>query len=627
MAGAQLVPHKLPNGQTVMVPDYLLPKQQPALALPNVPAPPKGPDLRTADAGNSFLRQASPDYAKAMDAASTAPPPGPLAMTVAPPVEDAEARAKRQDAEKANAAAREHFGKPAAKNLKPVPKADPRRESSVIAQTASDLYGKKPGGPAAPPKADPQNLQPVVSKIQQERIPGQRLLREQEWRLGISERPDFPDEIDPDAQQPTIGTEEPIRRKYLTPLERGANQAGDAAVNEFKRQVEEQKLLGVAQQSALVQQSELLDSQLTTIADRRNRIAQLQETADRRMQEAESAEPRTRGEVWESKGALGQVIAMFGVALSAYGASLNRTGKNQSWEMINQVLNDEVEGERDRAERRFRVGRAAKNDVERAHALYGDLDAAMLESKNRKIANVMAVMQQQMANKALDETARVQGAAVYALAQEQYLANKQQLFDMITGKVTSEKVELEPYGKVVQSATPKPVGGGGGAAPGVSGDKLKGLSAEIRGLAVKMPDGTFKFVRNPVVRGDTQERLNSAKDMIHTIAQIQTLRADRSNAIPWSKKRGQMQALGSQLLLLDKSKNKMGTLDNGLLEFANKRFGSPEEFNVVDETLDGKMAENKAMLEDEVRRLAERELDNGPFELTEGGVSEDVVHD
>lgn len=630
MAGGALVPFEVSPGRTVMVPDYLVPQAPAApLQLPEAGAPPPpDPNRIAANDGNPFLAQASPDYRAVLDAGKAPPPTTPLAMTVAPPTEDAEQRRKRQDAERANEAAKEAASKKAApKNLKPVPKPDPRRESNVIAQTASELYAPKPGGTGAPKPADPQNLRPVVAEIKQERVPGQRLLDEQAWRYGFAERPNFPDEIDPNAEQPTWGTEEPVRRPYLTALERGAKQAGEGARAEFERGEQARQEMAVVQRAALAEQSAAIDSQLATISERRKKLASLQSLADDRMESAKSMEPRTRAEIWGSQGNVGRGVAILAAVLGGAAQGL-RGGPNSAWDMIENWVNETVEDDRYQYERSMQLGQAAKRDWVEAVQLYGDVDSAALESKNRKLANVMASAQMMMNDRQLDATAKERGAAILAMAEEAYLANKQQLMDSIAGKVTKEEATLRPYGEVLQKATPKPTGGGGGgAAPGITGDKLKGLSAEIRGLAVKMPDGTFKFVRNPVVRADTQERLNSAKDMIHTIAQIQALRADKANSIPWSKKRGQMEALGSQLLLLDKSKNKMGTLDNGLLQFANKRFGSPEEFNVVDETLDGKMAENKAMLEAEVRRLAERELDNGPFELTEGGVSPDEVHD
>lgn len=630
MAGGALVPFEVSPGRTVMVPDYLVPQAPGApLQLPEAGAPPPpDPNRIAANDANPFLAQASPDYRAVLDAGRAPPPAAPLTMTVAPPSEDAEQRRKRQDAERAVEAAKEAAAKKAnPKNLKPVPKADPRRESNVIAQTAEDLYKKPAGGGGAPPPVDPQNLHPVVAEIKQERMPGQRLLPEQAWRYGFAERPNFPDEIDPNAEQPTWGTEEPVRRPYLTPLERGAKQAAEGAKAEFERSEEARKEMAVAQRAALAEEAAVIDSNLVTIAERRKRIASLQSLADERMESAKSMEPRTRAEIWGSQGNVGRGVAILAAVLGGAAQGL-RGGPNSAWDMIDNWVNETVEDDRYQYERAMQLGQSAKRDWAEAVQLYGDVEMAALESKNRKLANVMASAQMMMNDRQLDATAKERGAAIMAMAEEAYLANKQQLMNSIVGTVTKEEATLKPYGQVLQSATPKPTGGGGGgAAPGITGDKLKGLSAEIRGLAVKMPDGTFKFVRNPVVRADTQERLNSAKDMIVTLRQLQSLRADKSNTIPWSAKRGQVAALGAQLLVLDKSKNKMGTLDKGLLDFANTRFGKPEEFNVADETVDGKIQENINILESEVRKLAERELDNGPFELTEGGVSPDEVRD
>lgn len=626
MAGGQLVPHQLPDGRWVKVPDYLLPAQ-PALALPNVPPPPAAPDARLAlgptprmgSGQQQMLGDASSDFRQVLDVANSpaapiaAPSVLPGAVVSIPHVpENFQQETPEQEQTAANAA-----------KLKQVPKTDPRQRSGVINQTVDELYGKKPGGPARPGPVDPSLLQPVVAEIKQERVPGQRILPEQAWAMGIEQRPKELYELDPNAEQPTWGTEEPVMREKLTPLEQGAEKAGQFARTEYEQQVDAARQMGNVQRAALVEQSQAIDSQLAGIAERRQRIAQLQETADRRMQEAESQEPRTRGEIWESKGNLARGTAILAAVLSGAAAGLQGRGGSPAWEAIERSIDDDVKGEQYKFERRMRLGLEAKGDLARAHALYGDLDIATLETKQRKTANLLATTQQMLADRSLDMNARARGEQVYAAGKAAFLENQRQLMDALTGKVVKEEATLKPYGQVIQTATPKAVGGGGGTGkPGISGDKLKGLSAEVRSLAVKMPDGRYKFARSAEEKKDIQNKMVVAKTMIDRLRQLQAFRADKSNTIPWTKKRGQLEAIGADLLRLGKSKDAMGTLDKGLIEFSQRQFGKPEEFNIADETIDGKLAQGITMLQDEVRRTSESFLDDGPFELTEGGVSE-----
>jgi hypothetical protein len=340
----------------------------------------------------------------------------------------------------------------------------------------------------------------VMASRQIVREPGKELLPEYKWAHGLEARPDFGQEIDPNAEQPTWGTADPIMRDRKTGIERGAEASGVAARSEFQRQEVERQELGLAQREQLLAQSRLIDEQLYTVAQKRNRIAQLQEVADKRMREAESTEPRTKSEVWESKSGFAQAMAFLSVALGGLTAGLGRNGgKNPGWDMLNNFLDAEVEGERYKAESRKKLGMEAKNDVERAMVAYGDLDMAVLESKNRKLANVMAMTQQMLASKGMDATAKMRGEQVYAAAQEQFLANQQQLFDQIAGKITKEEINFKPG-----------VSGGGGSAPTT-------LEALEKAARAKKAIGTIAgestgFTRS--VEGDKLDDVNGAMEAL-----------------------------------------------------------------------------------------------------------------
>jgi hypothetical protein len=360
----------------------------------------------------------------------------------------------------------------------------------------------------------------VTATIQEQREPGKRLLPEYEWAHGLSERPDLGEEIDPDAEQPTWGNADPIMRKRHTPLERGSQMAGEAAKVEYERQLVEQHAVNAEAKKQLVAQSALLDDELKTIAERRSRIAAMQETADKRMQEAQSFEPRTKAEVWEGKSGLSRVMGALAMALGGYAQGLGRNGgRNPGWDMVNKIMDDEVEGERDRAERRRNVGLEAKSDLEKANALYGDLEMATLESKTRKLANVMAITQNMMADRSLDAMAKQRGAEVYAAAQEQYLANKQQLFDQIAGKVVKQDITYKPGA---------PVGGGG------QPSTLEGLERMARGKkAIETISGQQQSPYQRSIEGDKLNDVNAAMEALDAAdavtRDVRALGADNSD--------------------------------------------------------------------------------------------------
>lgn len=513
MAAGALVPHTLPNGQTVMVPDYLVPKGAGALAMPAAPKP-QEPDLRVAGPGGG---PSSPGgYLFGVPGiGSTSLPTKPIKKAIG--WVDPEKRGVPEGSQRAaEIAAREP--PPAARSQKqgtsggvdtstllrgpaakeeqaPQGDSDDAMDPMVRKVFNESLRGGGGGGPRRSPGLE-------IASMQQSREPGKELLPEYKWAHGLEARPDLGQEIDPDAEQPTWGTADPVMRDRKTGIERGAEASGVAARSEFERQVQEQREMGVAQREQLLAQSQLIDEQLDMVAQRRNRIAQLQEVADKRMREAESMEPRTKSEVWESKSGVAQAMAFLSVALGGYTAGLGRNGgKNAGWDMLNNFLDAEVEGERHKAESRKKLGLEARNDVERAMAMYGDLDMAALESKNRKLANVMAMTQQMMAAKGLDATAKMRGEQVYAAAQEQFLANQQQLFDQIAGKVTREEINYKPG-----VAT-----GGGGGAPGT----LEALEKAARAKKAinTIAETGQKNPERPVIEG-TIESISGALDTV-----------------------------------------------------------------------------------------------------------------
>jgi hypothetical protein len=521
--------------------------------------------------------------------------------------------------------ARQALGQPEASKLKPVAKSDPRRQSSTTDDTAERLYGKRSGSG----KADPSKLQLVPSETKITREGGRDLLPEYRWRLGLEERPDLGEEVDPDVDQPTWGDEDPILRKRKTGIERGMDQARESAIRSGRQQLEQEGLAHVANMSALTQEAEALDAKAAAINERRARIADLQRTADQRAEEASKVTPRTHGQVWDSKSALAKLSAIIGMAFSGYSYGTGRAKGNLAWEMVQKVIDDEVNDEKDKAQLARNDAKEAKGALNDALTLYGDLDAAALDSRLRKISNVRAKLAEQQQIKGLDQNGQQVLAQLGAAAEQQYLETQQQLYDKIGGVVTKQEVTMKPYGEVAKSAH---AGGGGtgaggrgrgaGAPYGMSPKDFAELTKENRKLAVKLPNGNFKFVRDPTVRAETQDRLNATTDMLQTLRQIEHWGSETSSKLPWAEKRGKIEAATSRLLELSKRKDMLGALDKGLLEFSARKYGNPESLSTAyNKEVAGKLAQQVAMLENEQRGIIERDLDDSPLDLTEGGIS------
>jgi len=489
MAAGSLVPVEVAPGKTIMVPDYLAPKDT-GLSMPQAPAP-EGPDLRQASNGPIFGAPAPPPASETLQSVKKitgwhdpteygkpATTPTPQSKPEAAHVDPATLARPQQQ--------------PAQTQPQQAGGTDDGMDPLVRRVFNERLRGGAGGGGRAPGL--------VVGTQQITREPGKEFLPEYAWAHGLAQRPDLGRELDPNAEQPTWGNAEPVYRPVKTSIERGSESAGKTAQAEYMRQVNDELQLGAAKRQQLLGESQAIDAQLDTIAQRRDRIAKLQNVADQRMQEAENFEPKTREQVWEQKGPLAQVMGIIAMALGGYVQGLGRTGgRNPGWDMVNKVLDDSVAEERAKYERKQKIGLNARRDWENAVQFYGDLDLAALDNKTRKLANVMAMTQQQLSDRSLDANAQARAQQMYAAAQEAYLAAKQQLFDQINGKVVKEETTLKPGA----------VGGGGSST-------LKALQdAASAKKALSTIEGKDQSGPTRAVEGDKLNDVNSALETLN----------------------------------------------------------------------------------------------------------------
>lgn len=541
MAGGQLVPHTLPDGRVVMVPDYVVPQQ--ALALPNVPAPQRGPDERTAFSG--------PDFRLKFTGPATESPESPNILSgSAPPIKirtdfsgglGGPSSRRRDDVKKdSKGVPRINLGDPNASPLTAADEEKPEYRLPTEQELKADEHeraarkqakGVDPstldtGGPreAAPSQGDGgDEMNPLVraamryspggggprrsggmevGTIKEQREPGRELLPEQMWRMGLAERPKELYEVDPTVPQSTIGTDEPVMRERQTGLERGASAAGDAARKEYELQLDAAHKQSIAERQNLADQSNLIDEQLGTIADRRNRIAKLQEVADQRAREADSIEPRTRSQIWEDRGTFAQIMGGLSMAIGGYTQGLGRNGgHNPGMEMINKMLDSAVDDERYKHERRQKIGMSAKSDLDKAMAIYGDLDLATLDAKNRKLANVMALTKSMAADPSTDPMAKERAAGIYNSMYDQYLEGVRKLAEGIQGRVLTQEVNFKQ--------APATGGGGGG------NDPLKMLERGAKATEyVNKIEGKGQATSNRSIEGDKLNDVNAAMETL-----------------------------------------------------------------------------------------------------------------
>lgn len=449
MAAGQLVPHVLPNGQTIMVPGYLAP--QPALAMPNVQPPSAGPDRRVAGGvmqgwGDEIPTLPEPtEQEKAASLRAKLMPQQPAApssnehTTTAP---------KNREEELARIGSGKR-SQPAGVDPSSVVIGQPKSQQAEQSEggglnplvQAAMIYSPGGGGPRRSGGLE-------VGSVKEERQPGVDLLPEQKWRMGLEARPQELYEVDPTVPQSTIGTADPVMREKQTGIEKGAAAAAETERKAYELQVDQAHKQSVAEREQLAAQSNLVDEQLGIIAERRTKIAKLQEMAEQRAQEAQSMQPRTREQVWGSKGNVARGLAILSAVLGGL------VGNNNGWNMIDKSINEAVDDDRYEAERRAKLGLAAKNDYEHALTLYGDPQMAALDAKNRKLANMAAMAKSQAADPGLDPMAKERAVSVYNTAYNNYLEGVRKLAEGIEGKVLTQEVNYKQA-----PAT----GGGGGS--------------------------------------------------------------------------------------------------------------------------------------------------------------------
>jgi hypothetical protein len=575
MAGGQLVPHTLPNGQTVMVPDYLVPQPQ-ALALPPMQPPSVAPDQRLAYNGTDLGGAPDPSVFAADDAqAAQAKSAEAFRSKLAAP-----APAEHTSPAKEPGWMPTGQGVPGGK--KPTSGVDPAslvkasrpaaqvggQEGDIDPDVGAYLLSKlKRGGGGGPSR--PGGL--VQSAAKEEVRPAENLLPEYKWELGLERRPDLGQEVDPNAEQPTWGDENPVMRQRKTALEQGADVTGQYAEKSFQQSELARQAQSVVAKNALVQQSTALDDQLGTIAKRRAQLAQLHDLADQRSQEAASIEPRTRAEVWGSKGNLGRGLAVLSAVLGGL------AGNNNGWNMVKQSVDDAVDDDKTKWERASRLNISAHNDFERAMTLYGDPEMAELDVRNRKLVNMATMAEQQANDRSLDATAKERAMMVVGQARQAFFQGKQQLADLASDKVLKREVDYKAA----------PAGGGGGdpvlkayedaAKLKAAKDKVMGAGGGTKN-AVILTDGSTAYATSPAEAQSAQGVIRSADEASDMLDRLDALTETAGKRVLTADERGQAETLQAELMPALQGVHGFKRLTDADLHLLKEMTGDPAAF-------------------------------------------------
>lgn len=484
-AGGNLVPHQLPDGRTIMVPGYLAGPAAPGPGMANAAAA----DPMEAAARMQALQPTPQEQQVASIRSALAPKaPAPGANEHKSTVPSGPGWMPRGEAKGGGGGAVDPstLAEPGVGKAPAPSGVDSGEPWNPLVRQVFNEGGGGGGGPRRTGRRE-------ETSVTAERLPGKELLPELKWAMGLEERPQ---ELDPD--KPFVA-DDPQYRAVQTGVTRGADAAGKSARAAYEQQANfEQRRLN-AEREVLVQQSQALDQNLAQVAERRNRIAQLQETADKRMEEARSFEPRTRKQVWQEMGKPAQIMGVLAMALGGYAVGTGRAGRNMGMDMVNKLIDDAVDDDRNKAEKRLKLGQSAKNDYERALTLYGDPEAAALEAKQRKLASTMGMLQNQLASQSLDAMAKQRGEQLYAQAEQQYLQNAQQLYDQLNGVVVKESINYKP----------EMVGGGGGMS---LKQRIKNAAETQTNLNIIEGKGDKPFQRS--VEGDKLNDINGAMEAI-----------------------------------------------------------------------------------------------------------------
>lgn len=562
MAG-ELVPHVLPDGRTLMVPSYLA-KLQTGMQ-PYAPfSGGFGPKVTQAPG------DAASDFVSVVPDGQTPAPPAAPAPAVSLPTRSDDLAQQRQatlpqstiDPSKLVNVSKPTGPRPAQQQAPGAPGSI----SDSVKEVGSEIANRR--GPARP-----GGLQ--VSSVKQEVQPGVDLLPEQRWRYGLEKRPDLGQEVDPNAEQPTWGNADPVMRARKTVVERGAEKSAEQAKGNFEQQEQFRIEQSNAQKAALAEQSQMLDQQLGTIADRRARVASLQQAASDRAQEANSIEPRTRAEVWGSKGNTGRAMAVLAAVLGGF------AGNHEGWDMVDKSVQDAVDDDRSKWERAQRAGVSANNDFERAMRLYGDPEMASIDVRNRKLANTLAMTQQQLSDRSLDATAKMRGQQLYQQTYDQYLQGVQQVHNLANGKVLKEEVTQTQRAATGGSGVPTKLAMLKGMAEATEAeDKIlhRPKAGEGPKGAVILPDGSTAYAANDQEAGKAQSTIRGNDEVKSMVRQLQQLTATASDRVITAPERAKAEVkMGA---LIPKLHEAMGIngFRGGVVEMIHDYLGNPAAF-------------------------------------------------
>ncbi len=259
--------------------------------------------------------------------------------------------------------------------------------------------------------------------------------------------------------------------------------------------------------------------------------------------------------IFAEKGAWASVLA--GISILAGGAlqGLQGRGNNPGLDAVNAAIDRDVQLQKEKYARRREGLREKETAYERLMNTYGNPEMAEAELRNRQASLAEAwAKRHAMQSGAEDVQANLQQAF-----NDRDLARveERRQLDQAFGDRISEQWQHVP-GQTVQVGGPRPI------------------KSEERERMVRLPDGSWGFVRDKADKKAVQEQLTSGSNVVAGLAKLDRVMND--STITGDAKNAEAQSIAAGLALDIKNAEQAGALDAGTQEIVGKMISNPSEF-------------------------------------------------
>lgn len=249
-------------------------------------------------------------------------------------------------------------------------------------------------------------------------------------------------------------------------------------------------------------------------------------------------------------------MAIAGVAMIAGGMlqGFQGRGNNPGMEAVQRAVDQSIQLQKDKIERRRQGVNDKETALEKLEKRYGSPELAEAELRNRQMALVEAWAKKNMMKDAADD---VQANLRAAWADgDMKRAQERQQIDLQFGDRVTEEWRHQPA-QTVQVGGSKP------------------LNKDARERMVRLPDGSWGFVRDKQDKAKVQEQFTSGGAVVSGLNKLQRL-LEQSD-LPMDEKRAAAQSTAAGLALDIKNAEAAGALDAGMQQVVGDMISDPRE--------------------------------------------------